>query len=83
MAKVKKQRARHGRPGRMPEYIDAQERMADALERIADSLEAFEDAAICQGNDETFVGVSVSVNYSPDLVGDDVLRRDGEDEGQR
>jgi len=47
-------------------------RIAMALERIADSLEAFEDAAIYDNEgDAPFVGVSV--NHSPEVVGDDVF----------
>lgn len=61
------------------------ERIAVALERIADSLEAFEDAAIYDNEgDAPFVGVSV--NHSPEVVGDDVFANNSanvhsEDEG--
>lgn len=68
---VKKVKVRKNKKGNY-EARAAELRIADALERIADSLEAFEDAAIYQHRgEEAFVGVSV--NHSPDVIGDDVF----------
>jgi hypothetical protein len=76
--KTKKTRARYPDERAAP---PTDERIAMALERIADSLEAFEDAAIYDNEgDAPFVGVSI--NHSPEVVGDDVFspRASEEDE---
>lgn len=74
--KTKRTRARY--PDQAP---PTDERIAMALERIADSLENFEDAAIYDNaGDGPYVGVSV--NHSPDVVGDDVFSSTAEEEDE-